>query len=309
MMPAFTLLQQQEPARLQLQTIHERLRLQGTDARMGRPPAAACFRFALSRDDGDLVARVAADAWAAHHLPGISGLDWLHMDAGQLAALTAIEHPLQLLPHGMDYRTARFLSLHVGEVGHPYPVIASEEGDVWVERLDWMLDPASPTCPVRASPTFALPIQLQLGTAYLSVRRLRRLRPRDILLLPAPRLQGCCGSRHLFDFVLDPEHLTVTALHSPSVHIPATDEGASATDIELVHDLAQLPLSLDMTLCRLDITLAELANLQAGSTLPLPEQAHRNVQVMHNGRCVAAGELVQVGHVLGVQLTRTPRLA
>jgi flagellar motor switch/type III secretory pathway protein FliN len=67
-------------------------------------------------------------------------------------------------------------------------------------------------------------------------------------------------------------------------------------------ELASLPIALDITLCQLSLSLAELAELRVGSVLNLPEQAYRRVKLQHQGHTLATGELVQIGDTLGVQI-------
>jgi len=303
-----TLLRDIDPQQLRMQSLVRALRHAGVDAPSRKPPAGPCLRFELGCHDGGMVCRVDANAWAAVHLPGLNGLDWSAMDPVVLASLLAVDRPLQFADDILEYERADALPMVWTSAGNAsLPVVAAAEGEVWIESRSATLPMARhiPSWPAD----LAVPIRLQMGEVTLTSRRLRRLRGGDIVLLPAPELRAWRGACPLFDFHLHPDFLTVTTVHSPFRPAPEGAVPALHADHHRSPDLTgldDLPLELGVLLCRLDISLCELADLHEGSVVALPDQASQRVELVHNGRCLAIGELVQVGDRLGVQLAQVP---
>lgn len=268
-------------------------------------PAVPCLRFELRGPHGRMVCLVQAQDWAGHHLPRLQGLDWQAMDHAVLAGLCALDLPLRFQPDPWGFDQGRFLELSMaGPAAPAHPQVQSLEGALWIEQLEWH-GPA-PAPPIQVEGHERVPVQLHLGRLSHCVSRLRRLLPGDILLVPYTRCQAWRANRCLFEFTLQPESLAVTMIYPTDAESPLSSEPALGRAPIL--DLASLPLTLEVVLCTLQLSLSELSDLGAGSTLSLPEQAYRHVRIEHNGHCVARGELVQVGASLGVQLTQAPQL-
>lgn len=306
----FALLPRQHPQQVASQQLLAQLRRHGHAVQLSALPSVPCFQFQLQRADGELRCQVPADAWAERHLHGLHGLDWRQLEGSALAALTAVARPLNFIETSLDYGVARFAGVQEPALDArqlTYPCVDSAEGPVWLTGLDGDLGPSA--AELSVSPHLRVPLRLQLASIRLTARRLRRLRAGDIVLLAAPRPTAWRSHRCLFDFDITQEHLTVNTLY-PAEDV-ASDVLPSSTDAPTLQslDLANLPLTLDVTLCQLDLSLAELAQLQPGSTLELPPQAWQQVRIQHGGHCVATGVLVQVGPTLGVELAQVPRLA
>lgn len=303
----FPLLRKVDKEPLRLQHLQRQLRKYGVDSILQPVPVLPCLRFELLSPSAQMIGRVQAHDWAAQHLPGLEGLDWLRMDPDQLAGLCTVEKPLRWDIPALDYQQSYFLGLALaGDDAPPHPQVYSLEGPVWLERFDgkW----TGPPAPIEVSGEARLPVRLQLGNVRQPIRRLLHLRPNDILLLPFARPQAWRANRCLFEFDIHSETLTVKTLYSTDADQPTHDVVMQGERPYESLDLASLPLTLDVVLCTLRLSLAELADLGSGSTLTLPEQAYRQVQIEHDGRCVATGELVQLGTTLGVQLYQTPQL-
>jgi type III secretion protein Q len=281
---------------------YRQLRRHGIKAELQVPPQAANLRFCLSRTDGQLECRVGANDWAIRQLPGIAGLDWSRLDSRQLAGLCNVERPLQFPSAGLEYQHARFLGLAENDLcAVPSPCVESREGKVWIDHLEgcWGTPAASS---VELPAALSLPVIFRIGRLALPLRRVRRLRAGDIVLVPFHRTQAWLGPRCLFEFEIQQEAIIVNALYE-------TED--DQLDSEFTHrgearlesiELASLPIALDITLCQLSLSLAELAELRVGSVLNLPEQAYRRVKLQHQGHTLATGELVQIGDTLGVQI-------
>jgi len=302
MSSGFPLLARCDERQLERQTLVGRLHAHGAAAVLQSPPDAPCLRFRLSRPDGVTICRVDASTWANAHLPALAGLDWQGMDAATITGLTAQEHPVRFDHPGLGYERAEPLVADGPQERVALPMITSAEGPVWIEHMDWTLPSAGN---VMALPSgLRTRLRLHLARLRMPLRRLRRLRCGDIILLADINPRACCGKRALFDYNLHPEAITVNTLDIPD------DMDTAGTDAEprALLDLTDLPLNLDVSLGQLHLSLSELSTIQPGSVLPLPAHAYRQVQLQHDGQIVAHGELVQVGDRLGVQLTRVARL-
>lgn len=303
----FPLLRRLCPERLRVQRQYQWLRRQRVDVRLQPLPGLPCLRFQLQGVSGSLACRVQVHDWAAHHLPGLQGLDWSQMDHAQLSGLCDMPTPVPWDIPALEYHDARFLGLVTAPDDAPaHPQVQSWLGPAWIEQIDgqWPEHGAA----IEVTGFERLPIALRIGRIQSTPRRLRRLRQGDILLLPHAHPQAWRANRCLFDFLLQPDTLLVTTLHPTEADQPHhAHETAESLPYPRL-DLSSLPLTLEVVLATVQMSLAELADLCEGATVPLPDQAHCQVRIEHNGHCVARGELVQVGTTLGVQLAQTPQL-
>lgn len=298
-----------DPQTLHMQQLQHALRGCGVDAHTSTPPPSPCLRFQLASGGGAMVCRVDANAWAAVHLPGLVGLDWTAMDPLVLAGLTDVQHPLQFAHDALRYDHAQALPASTAapeSLG--LTTVPAAEGAVWIES--WTAPLPQATQAPRLPAALALPIRLQLGATALTLRQLRRLHGGDIVLISDPAARAWRGLRPLFDFHLQTDSLLVTTVHFPAHAGVATPGSLLPSDEPMLEtaDLQDLPLELHVLLCRIDLSLGELAGLQEGSVVALPERAIDRVQLLHNGRALVTGELVQVGDRLGVKLAQAPRL-
>lgn len=84
-------------------------------------------------------------------------------------------------------------------------------------------------------------------------------------------------------------------------HQEARDE---YDDVEIVHDMRQLPIQLEFVLYNQRLTLAELQMMYQGQLLSLPADAELHVEIRANGASVGYGELVQLDGQLGVEINK-----
>lgn len=133
-----------------------------------------------------------------------------------------------------------------------------------------------------------LPVSASIrqGTVALLPGELEALEAGDVLLLrdaegPGAALVLPGGFRATG--ALDPEGLHVKEL-SMSVRTP------------------QIPITLDVELCRVEVTLSELARLEPGAVLPLAIDRRGQVTLRAGDRAVARGELVEVEGAVGIRI-------
>jgi type III secretion protein Q len=132
-----------------------------------------------------------------------------------------------------------------------------------------------------------LPASLRRGTAALLPQELEGLAPGDVLLVQGADAEAAAlvlpgGYRAAGR--LGPEGLTVEELSMPT-------------------RTPQIPVTLEVELCRLEVSLAELARLEPGAVLPLPVDRRGLVTLRAGERAVARGELVEVDGAIGVRIS------
>lgn len=66
----------------------------------------------------------------------------------------------------------------------------------------------------------------------------------------------------------------------------------------------KVPISLTVEVAKMRINLDTLLKLKPGNVLELGVQPEKGVNLVANGKCVGKGELVQVGDVIGVKITK-----
>ena len=137
------------------------------------------------------------------------------------------------------------------------------------------------------------------GQQHLSLGELRSLRPGDVLMLePGPGLLLELAGRLQARCQYQGEVLRLQeALQVPLLHMENT-----MTDVDATAALDDLPLKLVCQVGSLELTLAQLRELGAGSVLQLNTPGVDSVDLMVNGRRVGQGQLVKIGDGLGVRL-------
>ena len=275
----------------------------GVRARLHPLPRTPCLSFRLTGDAHTLLCHVEAAGWAAVHLPGLDGLDWQGMDSTVVAGLTSPGRPLAFAESALSYDQAEPLGRVAGPTG-TLPAVRAEEGRVWIQELHAHRAVAAHHTALCAD--LAVPLALLLGSVDLPGARLRRLARGDIVLLTRTHVRATHAGRPLFDYLLHEESITVNQFEHPDTVSLAPAEADAFTP---PLDVGSLPLCLQVQLCELPLSVAELSALQPGSVLPLPPRAYQQVALLHGQRRIARGELVQVGDELGVRLTQTAALS
>lgn len=226
----------------------------------------------------------------------------------ELALLDLIEalepllgHPLQLLEasEGLDqgpYAVQLALELKFGA----NPVMSaqldlSEGAAALIAQLLVHHAPLEPD----PLPALRQTLAVVAGQQHVSLGELRSLQPGDVLMLEQGpgllldlegRLQARCQR--------DGDTLRVLEqLIAPLSHMENT-----MTETDAAVALDDLPLKVVCQVGSLELTLAQLRDLGAGSLLQLNTPGVDSVDLMVNGRRIGQGQLVKIGDGLGVRL-------
>lgn len=264
------------------------------------PRQGSVLRFRQSGAHGDVTSLLPTSAWVARHWPTLPGLAWESLD--DASARTLFDRPdggPVAAPWLSDGAT-QWLEQRPAPPPGELPCIATATGPVWIESLHAT---AVPPAPVDLPDDLRLSLDLRLGRRRLRVAQLRALRPGDVVLLDTLAPTALLEGRALFSFALNEGHIMVIDFDAMAAldDAPVRQEDAP-TDAEPRLELGQLTVTVDVVLCRMGYSLAELSELQPGTTLPLADDAHRHVELRVQGQLLAIGELVGVGDGLGVQL-------
>jgi type III secretion protein Q len=144
-------------------------------------------------------------------------------------------------------------------------------------------DAAAP-CAVP-SPT-VVPVSLRGPVAALTLAELEELVPGDVVVCDPPP-----GGLHAL--VLPGGARLAGALEESTFHLE---------EIRMTSQLAEIPVTLEVELARLDVPLAELVRLEPGAILTLPVDRRGEVTLRLGERRFARGELVDVDGAIGVRV-------
>lgn len=137
------------------------------------------------------------------------------------------------------------------------------------------------------------------GRQWLSLGELRSLRPGDVLMLDqGPGLLLDLDGRLQARCQYQGEVLRL----QEALKAPFVEPENPMTDVDAAAALDELPLKLVCQVGTLELTLAQLRELGAGSLLQLNTPGVDSVDLMVNGRRVGQGQLVKIGDGLGVRL-------
>jgi type III secretion protein Q len=143
--------------------------------------------------------------------------------------------------------------------------------------------------PATDAPALALPVvaSLRSGTAPLLPGELDALAPGDVVVVDLP-------DHGMEDLVL-PGGLRARGRR--------TEEGTfQVKEIAMTERHAQLPVTLEVELARVEIPLAELTRLEPGQAIPLAIDRRGLVTLRLGDRAVARGELVELDGAIGVRI-------
>jgi type III secretion protein Q len=143
--------------------------------------------------------------------------------------------------------------------------------------------------PAKEAPALALMAvaSLRSGTAPLLPGELDALAPGDVVVVDLP-------DHGMEDLVL-PGGLRARGRR-------ADDGTFQVEEIAMTERHAQLPVTLEVELARVEIPLAELARLEPGAAFPLPIDRRGLVTLRLGERAVARGELVELDGAIGVRI-------
>jgi type III secretion protein Q len=79
-------------------------------------------------------------------------------------------------------------------------------------------------------------------------------------------------------------------------------EGFRIEEVDMPARTPQLPITLEVELCRIELPVGELARLEAGAVLPLPIDRSGRVVLRAGERAVARGQLVDLEGAVGIRI-------
>lgn len=83
---------------------------------------------------------------------------------------------------------------------------------------------------------------------------------------------------------------------------PLGPDGLHVEELSMPVRTPQIPITLEVELCRVEVTLAELARLEPGAVLPLALDRRGLVTLRAGDRAIARGELVEVDGAVGIRI-------
>ncbi|MDO9342624.1 MAG: type III secretion system cytoplasmic ring protein SctQ [Pseudomonas sp.] len=224
----------------------------------------------------------------------------------ELAVLDLIEtlepllgHPVQLLDAADGQAVfAMQVALELSFGSQPAMSVQldlSEGAAVLVAQLLAQYAPIAPD----PLPALRQTLAVVAGRQWLSLGELRSLRPGDVLMLEqGPGLLLDLDGRLQARCQYQGEVLRL----QEALKAPFLEPENTMTDVDAATALDDLPLKLVCQVGSLELTLAQLRELGAGSLLQLNTPGVDSVDLMVNGRRVGQGQLVKIGDGLGVRL-------
>ena len=266
---------------------------EGHPVRLSPPsPETRYIAFLAQGCHGIWQGMIGAHEWMQAVAPQWS--QWLHQEgAGQgiLELFAAVSRPIEIAPDLLDYQRLFDFRLIQGEAlqGACLPCIATPQSDLWV--MEGLSQRKEPSRPLQAW-LQALPqvLRIVLGSSELARLPSRQLARGDVLVIAQQTRQLFMADRCIgqFTFAKQGLHMKLTPPDTPSPSAPCV--------------LSELPVKLEFVLGELTLSMATLNEFIERQVLPLEATAASNVEVRVGGKCIAVGELVQLGDRLGVEL-------
>jgi type III secretion protein Q len=144
----------------------------------------------------------------------------------------------------------------------------------------------TPGAPEGPAQGLRVPASLRAGVAALLPDELEALAPGDVVLFDAP-------ADGAMDLVLP---------GGARLRGRRDDGGFHLEEMAMTERQAQLPITLEVELARVEISVGELARLEPGAALPLPVDRRGLVTLRAGERAVARGELVEIEGAVGVRI-------
>lgn len=191
------------------------------------------------------------------------------------------------------------------QIGQAQPVALSlhmnrASAKLVADLLDRHATPAS-----AEPPLLHLPLAVERGEAWLNISELRSLNPGDVVMLEQwPDGQVRLVLEAHLQARAERDGNTLKLLEQPIAMNLMKEHPMTATADGQGRDstLDELPLKLVCQVGSVEMSLAQLRELGAGSLVQLTPQLHDGVDLMVNGRRIGQGQLVKIGDGLGVRL-------
>jgi type III secretion protein Q len=278
------------------------------------PPFEPGIEVSLSLGDAPFTLGLPKDVLALFGLADLVSADFNSLAGSMLLelALLSLIEPLEQLAG---------LPLRVVEASGPQPWVVSLVMHVQLAQgaplnVPLHLSAAAATlladlldlhAPAASSelPALHLPFTVESGEAELTVGELRSLNPGDVVMLdhwPERQARLVLEGRLHARAELDGDTLKLLeqpiALNLLKEHFMTETAAPQSLDSAL----DELPLKLVCQVGSVELSLAQLRELGAGSLVQLTPQLNDGVDLMVNGRRVGQGQLVKIGDGLGVRL-------
>ncbi|AZC38202.1 FliM/FliN family flagellar motor switch protein [Pseudomonas chlororaphis] len=270
----------------------------GHPVRLGQPsPQTRYITFWAQGGHGLWQGMVGAREWL--QTVCLQWSQWLHQeDADQeiLALFSAVSRPVEIAPDLLDYQRLFGFGLIPGESlqGVCLPCISTPQSELWVMEGPSQRKP--PPRPLQSwSQAVSQVLRIVLGSSELDRLPHRQLAKGDVLVIAEQTRQLFMADRCVgqFTFVKEGLHMQLTPPDNPSPSVPGV--------------LSELPVKLEFVLGEVTLSMAQLNEFIERQVLPLESTAASNVEVRAGGKCIAVGELVQLGDRLGVELREVGR--
>jgi type III secretion protein Q len=254
-------------------------------ARLAVDLSALPAMAALEVEPGLLVKLVDLLAGGEGSASGATALTPLEQAALELFALTALEAACSVA--GVE----RALAPRLARAGPDAMGVDLELEAASVRGRARLLLPA---CALRAlgdgdgwpeSP-LRIPVSVRRGTASLLPAELEALEPGDVVLVQDPQ-----DGR---ETLVLPGGYRATGRLGP--------DGFHAEEASMSARVPEIPITLEVELCRVEVPLGELARLAPGAILPLAIDRRGQVTLRAGDRALARGELVEVEGAIGVRI-------
>lgn len=154
--------------------------------------------------------------------------------------------------------------------------------------------------PALAADHMLQPAQLQLGKTRLNKQLLSSISLGDILLF-----DECYFTEQRLKLLVNQQPIAWLSLDGQQAMIEQmmhTDLEQSQADNSPVNTLEDIPITVSIEVGELELTLAELQQLQPGQILNLTSLTTEQVNIKANGRLIGTGSLVTICDQLGLQV-------
>ncbi|HCZ4708608.1 TPA: YscQ/HrcQ family type III secretion apparatus protein [Salmonella enterica subsp. enterica serovar Saintpaul str. CFSAN004144] len=231
--------------------------------------------------------------WLEHAAPQLAGAA---ISAGAMSEvakwLAVCEVPLRFPMPELTYERLWIGGLSTADnlPAEPLLRVMSDKGPVWLEYVS--LNTVAETLSVPDCVQW--PLSLVVGRSKVESDLLSLVENGDVLLIKESVSEVYCYTKLLGHFCRSGEECILEMNQIQDLQ---------ETEETVVHDLGQLPVSLDFILFRKQVTLTELQNMYKRKVLSLPADIENKTEIRANGALIGYGELVQLDNSLGVEVT------
>lgn len=88
----------------------------------------------------------------------------------------------------------------------------------------------------------------------------------------------------------------------PTAQLPTQPPMAEPAPASTIMTIDEIPLALSVEVGRIEISIKKLMELEAGNLLDIGITPEQGVDLIVGGKCIARGELLQIGGTLGVRI-------